>query len=136
MIAATKYAPSQKIVVYEPDEYKRMLLGLVLLTHGYVVETAADEARAHALCEGFFPDLVLVGLSTPLSTSFEVYDRFRRRHTARSIAFIPGEFKLCDLFLNGRCISQGETPNIVAEIAKLFTNEREAAHVPRALKAR
>ena len=106
-----------KIVLFEPDRRKRGLHGTILLSQGYKVEWTDSEAEAHLLCEAMRPDLVLVGLCEPLSGIFEMYDRFRCRYPGHKVAFVPGELKLSDLFLDGELIRRTRETDFVADIA-------------------
>lgn len=115
---------SARILLFEPDRGKRSMHDSVLQTNGYHVESTGDEERANSLCASFRPDVLFVGLSVPLSQTFEVYDRFHYRHCECKVAFVPGEFALCDLYFDGTCIRREAMADFTGDVEKIVSIEK------------
>ena len=119
---------ARSILLFETDRQLRSMHSLMLHTHGYKVESTGDEAEAHKFCESGDTDLILVGLSEPLSNVFEVCDRFRRQFPKQKIAFVPGELAQCPILYDGeRLDTLHETQDFMEQIEALMDHQANAA---------
>ena len=92
---------SGTILLFVPDERLRNAHAKKLNSHGYKVAGTGDVDEAHSICLSEKPDLVLVGISDPVSQVFEICDELRRRYPDQKIALVPGELPLCPVSFDG-----------------------------------
>ena len=119
---------ARKILLFESDRALRNMHALLLNARGYKVESTGDEIEVHEFCEASEPDLILVGLSEPLSRVFEVCDKLRRQYPKRKIAFVPGELTQCTMLYNGeRLPVLHETQDFMEQIEALMDHKANAA---------
>ena len=117
-----------KILLFEKDCNLRSMHTVMLHSHGYKVESTGDETEAEKFCESGDPDLVLIGLSEPLSNVFEVCDKLRRQYPQRKIAFVPGELAQCTMLYDGeRLPVLHQTQDFMDQIEALVDHKANAA---------
>jgi CheY-like chemotaxis protein len=99
--AAERPTDSGTILLLETDDRLRGAHARALRSRGFKVRPTCNQEEAYTICAAENPDLVLVGLSDPVSNTFEVCDSLRRRHPGLKIAFVPGELLQCPISFDG-----------------------------------
>lgn len=77
-----------QVLLVEDDESAREMFAAALRLRGYQVRTAADGLGALRLLDDFDPDVVVVDLSLPIASGFEVLHELRAAMGTRSIPVI------------------------------------------------
>jgi len=117
------------VLLYEPNRRVRSMHAIMLHTHGYKVESTGNEAEAHTLCDTMRPDLVLVGMSEQLDLTFQVCERFRRRHPRQNVNMSPcDELFLSPLSCDGIVVRNGASSvDFLEHVKTLLIREAAAA---------
>lgn len=74
--------PRRSVLIVDDDPQQREMTRRLLEPFGFMVETAADGAAALAMCEAGRFDLVMLDVSMPGLSGWEVAGRLRARHGA------------------------------------------------------
>jgi DNA-binding NarL/FixJ family response regulator len=109
---------------------RRNVRAVVLSTHGYDVQCAADLADAQQQYRRQSPDLVLMGLSGNARSAYRL-DPFWSAQPSQRFGFLLNEGQnLCAVMFNGRTVMSSEGPDdLVARVAMLFRRAAPARAV-------
>jgi two-component system cell cycle response regulator DivK len=119
-----------QVLLVEDDESARDMFAAALRLRGYHVRTAADGLAALRLLDEFDPDVVVVDLSLPIASGFEVLHEIRAAMGTRNIPVIA---------ISGHergVLLAKENPEFFAALQKPFDPEALLRTVARAVRQR
>lgn len=100
---------AMKILLVDDDSQARSFRALMLLTHGYTVETVGSLADLDHPWEEARYDLVLLCLGSNMRCEVGSWKRIQREYPRQEFMFVlNGSERLCPLFLDGKQVRDEE----------------------------
>jgi CheY-like chemotaxis protein len=117
---------AKKILLLDDDALRRSTRAVILLTHGYDVESVATMSDALRVCGADEPDLLLIGV-TQRMTPRSWLDRIGKSHPRQRVGFLLNEGeKLCSVQFEGELLMAEEGPaDLVSRVAMLLNRESQ-----------
>lgn len=116
---------AKRILLLDDDASRRSTRAVILLTHGYDVESVATIADALHACGASQPDLLLIGV-TPSLTGRSWLERIGKSRPQQRVAFLlnDGE-KLCAVQFDGELLlPEEDSGNWLARVEMLLNDNR------------
>jgi two-component system response regulator CpxR len=79
------HAPDAPVLVVDDDQNMRDTVAAALETDGYRVRCAANGAQALALMHGYLPEAIVMDLSMPIMSGWELLDAVHERRELREV---------------------------------------------------
>jgi two-component system response regulator CpxR len=79
------HAPDARVLVVDDDQDLRDTVAAALETEGYRVRCAANGAQALALMHGYRPEAIVLDLSMPIMSGWELLEAVRERRELREV---------------------------------------------------
>jgi CheY-like chemotaxis protein len=79
------HAPDARVLVVDDDRDMRDTVAAVLETEGYRVSCAADGAQALAMMRGDRPEAIVLDLSMPVMSGWELLEAVHERRELREV---------------------------------------------------
>ena len=82
------HAPDARVLVVDDDQDMRDTVAAALETEGYRVRCAANGAQALALMHGYRPEAIVLNLSMPVMSGWELLEAVHERRDLRAVAVV------------------------------------------------
>ena len=79
---------AKRILIVEDNEDNRLIYETILRHYGYAVEVAADGEEGWRLAETTLPDLILLDISLPKLSGWEIAERVQQNQQLRSCVLV------------------------------------------------
>ena len=79
---------AKRILIVEDNEDNRLIYETILRHYGYAVEVAADGEEGWRLAETTVPDLILLDISLPKLSGWEIAERVQQNQQLRSCVLV------------------------------------------------
>jgi CheY-like chemotaxis protein len=79
------HAPDARVLVVDDDRDMRDTVAAALETEGYAVCCAENGAQALALMRGYLPEAIVLDLSMPVMSGWELLDAVHERRELREV---------------------------------------------------
>jgi CheY-like chemotaxis protein len=79
------HAPDARVLVVDDDRDMRDTVAAALETEGYAVRCAENGAQALALMRGYLPEAIVLDLSMPVMTGWELLDAVHQQRELREV---------------------------------------------------
>ena len=79
---------AKKILIVEDNEDNRLIYETILRHYGYEVSVAADGEEGLRLAEAQLPDLILLDISLPKMSGWEIAERVQQNQALRSTVLV------------------------------------------------
>ncbi len=79
------HAPDARVLVVDDDPDMRDTVAAALETEGYAVRCAENGAQALALMRGYLPEAIVLDLSMPVMTGWELLEAVHARRDLRKV---------------------------------------------------
>jgi DNA-binding response OmpR family regulator len=126
-----------RILVVEDDEFSTRMVQFLLTQQGYQVDTVDNGRGALALIQRNPPDLMLLDVTLPYMSGFEIYERLRKDDYDFPVIFVTGRGEL-DNKLQGLNMGADdyickpfEPAELTARVEAVLRRYRKAITVPR-----
>lgn len=121
MKAVERRPRAKRILLLDDDASRRSTRAVILLTHGYEVESVANISDALRACGADEPDLLLIGV-TETTASRSWPERIAKRYPRQRVGFLLNEGeKLCAVQFDGELLLAEEGPSdLISRVAMLL----------------
>lgn len=121
MKSVERKSKPQRILLVDDDASRRNTRAVILLTHGYDVESVATISDALDACETDEPDLLLIG-TTQRASSRSLLEQIGKSYPRQRVGFLLDEGeKLCAVQFDGELLLAEEAAgDWIARVATLL----------------